>query len=118
VNELPVTGEATRENVDKFDAEIGRLTHHITRPGKGFIWLYPDASQLEKARDGAEWLPERHKIEELAHKHGLRIVDIATMPEWKATLYREGVHPTVEGNRVLAAILTREIMKDQNVAVH
>lgn len=118
MNELPVTGEATKENIDKFDAEIGHLTHHIGRPGKGFIWLYPDASQLKTARDGAEWLPERHTIEELAQKHGLRIVDIATMPEWKATLYREGIHPTVEGNRVLATILAREIMKDQNRAVH
>ena len=32
--------------------------------------------------------------------------------EWSGTLYRDGVHPTVEGNKVLAGILASEIMHD------
>lgn len=109
-SELPVTGRATAENLARFDAEVGKLS----QPGKrGFIWLYPKREELEQARRGLEWLPERQKIQEIADNHGLRIVDIAVMPEWNSALYRDdGTHPTVEGNKVLAAILSREIKSD------
>jgi hypothetical protein len=109
-SELPVTGQATPENLARFDAEVGKLSQSSKR---GFIWLYPNRQQLEQARQGLEWLPERQKIQGIADKHGLRIVDIATMPEWNPSLYRDdGTHPTIEGNKILAAILSHEIKSD------
>jgi len=113
-SELPVTGQITPQNVVNFDDELGRLTQAIKRHHAGFIWLYPKEDELAEARQGKEWLPERQKIQEIADKHGLRIVDIAAMPEWKSSLYcADRVHPTLEGNKTLAAILSREIAFDQ-----
>ena len=113
-SELPTTGPAEKVNVEMFDRAIGAFA----RPGRGvyegIIWLYPVAAEVDEARQGKEWLPERGKIEELAKKHGLRIVDIAARPEWNTSLYRvDGVHPSVEGIGVLATILAEEFSKDK-----
>jgi hypothetical protein len=107
--EVPTTGPATKENIDKFDAAIGILQHDLKKPG--LIWLYPTVPQLEIAKGGGEWLSERHDIETIAERHGMKILDIATAPEWNSSLYRDdGVHPTVEGNRILAAILAKRLV--------
>ncbi|MGD1037699.1 MAG: SGNH/GDSL hydrolase family protein [Roseiarcus sp.] len=112
VNELPVTGSAQDVNVAKFDAAVAEITRGATR--RGMIWLYPTAAQLEEARARKEWLPERPQIEKIANKYGLRIVDIASKPEWNAALYRDGgVHPSVEGNEVLGSILVSEFDRDK-----
>ncbi|MFZ1963569.1 MAG: SGNH/GDSL hydrolase family protein [Roseiarcus sp.] len=114
-SELPVTGSAQDINVDKFDVAVAEITHGGGQARKGIIWLYPTAAQLEEAKEGKEWLPERPQIEKIANKYGLRIVDIASNPEWNAALYRDGgVHPNVEGNEVLASILVSEFDKDKS----
>lgn len=109
-SELPVTGQATSENLARFDSEVGKLSQSSKR---GLIWLYPKREELQQARQGLEWLPERQNIQGVADKYKWRIVDIATMPEWNSSLYRDdGTHPTIEGTKVLAAILSREIKSD------
>ena len=63
------------------------------------------------AKQGREWLPERAQIEMLAEENNLVVVDIASRPEWNASLYRsDGTHPTVEGNAVLGKILAEVVV--------
>jgi hypothetical protein len=111
VSELPVTGQVNSVHLAKFDVELGSLVQKISQPHAGILWLYPKAAELTEARQGKEWLPERPEIEQLANKYGLTVIDVAAKPEWNRSLYRDdGVHPTVEGNRVLATILSSEIL--------
>jgi hypothetical protein len=113
-SELPTIGPVDRINVERFDRAIGALARSGNGTHEGIIWLYPVAAQVDEARRGREWLPERRQIEEIANKHGLRIVDIAAKPEWNTSLYRDdGVHPNVEGNGVLASILVEEFSRDK-----
>ena len=108
-SELPLTGPAEINCVKMFDNAVGALAHAIRRPSQSIIWLYPTAAQLDVARRGKEWLPERKQIEEIAFKYGLRVIDIATKPDWDRSLYKgDGIHPNEEGNRVLGAILAKE----------
>ena len=114
INELPVAGSAQDINVGKFDAAVAEITRSGGRARRGIIWLYPTVAQFEEAKAGEEWLPERLKIEKIANKYGLRIVDISSKPEWNAALYRDdGVHPSVEGTEVLGSILVSEFDRDK-----
>ncbi len=112
VSELPATGDAEPANIMEFERRLQTLTIAIKKVRSGIIWLYPNSAQVGIAERGEEWLPERAKIEELAKSYGLRVVDVAARTEWSRTFYRDGVHPTVEGNKVLAGILASEIMHD------
>ena len=116
-SELPVVGEASAENIQAFDTHLGSFAHANAKLHKGFIWLYPTSEQLTEARRSKEWLPERAQIERIAAKYGFRTIDLASYPEWNETLYRDGVHPTTEGNTILADILLREIRKDSSDSV-
>jgi lysophospholipase L1-like esterase len=45
--------------------------------------------------------------------HGLALIDIADDARWTETMYRDGVHPTKEGNGVLALILEEAVRRHQ-----
>jgi lysophospholipase L1-like esterase len=108
VNELPATGAVSSKNIEKFDKAVGGFNK--VNPGHGgVIWLYPTVDQLDEARHGREWLAERPEIEAIAKRHGFEIIDVATRLGWNASLYRDRVHPTAEGNKVLAEIISEDI---------
>lgn len=107
-NELPPQGDATSDNMLRFETNLSKLAA-IVGVGHGIIFLYPNEEQLLLAQTGAEWLPEHQEIRHLCEKYGLRVVDIARSPLWNASYYRDGTHPTVEGNIVLAKILSLEV---------
>jgi hypothetical protein len=100
-SELPPTGALDTANLARFERQIDVLCKAVGKDTSGTLFLYPTKAQLEKEREGKEWLPERAAILQVAEKHRLRVVDLAVHPEWKETLYREGTHPTVEGNQVI-----------------
>ena len=56
-------------------------------------------------------MPDRLQLQALAAKHGVALIDIASYPQWTPALYKDGVHPTREGNEVLASILAEAIQK-------
>jgi len=90
---------------------LERLTQASGRRPAGVIFLYPDLNQLEMARAGKEWLPDRAEVQRVAARHGVVLIDLAAMPQWKPALYKDGVHPSVEGNAVMATILASEIRR-------
>jgi len=95
----------------EFEAMLERLNQASGRRPAGVIFLYPDLSQLEMARVGKEWLPDRAEVQRVAARRGVVLIDLAAMPQWKAELYKDGVHPTREGNVVIATILANEVRR-------
>jgi hypothetical protein len=108
-SELPPTGLPNPENLAMLEAMAGRLSAHSRFAVHGIIFLYPESDRLELARLGREWLPERPQIEALAQRHNLLVIDIAQQRDWNQTLYRDAVHPSAEGNRVLGQILAEAV---------
>jgi len=105
MSELPPLGALTTENLNKFEAMIAKLSKATRRAVPGVLVLYPGETDLTAARRGNEWIPERLELERIAAKYGVRILDLTKRHEWNSTLYRDGTHPTVEGNRLLADIV-------------
>ena len=106
MNELPPTGALNAAHLAAFRAAVETLSHAATSKERGMLFLYPKKAEYLLSLQGKEWLPERAEIEKIASEDGLKIVDIAQAKAWNETFYREdGVHPTVEGNAVLAKIL-------------
>jgi hypothetical protein len=114
--ELPVNGPADRSNAEAFREFLEGIARHSNHKTRGFIWLFPSRSELMTTHAGMEWLPERRTIEDIARESGLRITDLSKAAEWTETLYKpDGIHPTPEGNHVLAKFLAQEISKDMPV---
>jgi hypothetical protein len=91
-------------DIVRFDKMLSRLTSS-SATSAGIVFLYPSEAELKIARSGRDWLPERKTIDVIAATHHLHVVDVAAEPSWRASLYRDGTHPTLEGNRVLTEIL-------------
>jgi hypothetical protein len=89
----------------EFEQILARLTSAAARRPAGMLFLYPDQQQLELARTGREWMDDRQRLEQLAARHGVLLLDVARSPHWTSAMYKDGVHPTTEGNRALAAVL-------------
>lgn len=93
----------------KLDELLGRLVHSSKRRPAGMIFLYPDRAQLLQARAGKEWLEDRQYLQRMAEAHGIMLIDVTRFAQWNESLYKDPVHPTAEGNAVLAAILARAL---------
>lgn len=65
-----------------------------------FVWIiYPTKNQM---RVGSTAFDQAKAI---VKNRGV-IVDISRDPRWNVSLYRDSIHPSVEGNRVLSQIIT------------
>ena len=71
-----------------------------------FVW-FPDAAEF-KSRDAAtsRLLSE---VRGLVEGEGLRFFDLRGDTRWQADCYRDPIHPSAYGNRVLAAILEAQL---------
>jgi hypothetical protein len=108
-NELPRVGALREEYLQEFRGAVAALGKASGLKPPGLIFLYPTLAELQAARRGQEWLPERPAIAKLCADYGLPMIDIAAAPAWRADLYRDGVHPTGQGNVILASILAAAI---------
>jgi len=61
--------------------------------------MYPSRADLQNR---ASWAEAVAPIVETCRMFALACIDFAKEPIWIASLYRDGVHPTVEGNKLLA----------------
>jgi hypothetical protein len=108
-NELPRSGELQDHYLKDFRASIALLRDSTKRVHPGMIFLYPTKKELLVAKQPGGWLQERAALDALCADYGLTLVDVAANPRWQPSLYRDGVHPTIEGNVVLAGILSAAI---------
>ena len=109
---LPPVGLATAENLRRFQSEISRLSLTTKRTVPGVLFLYPKKEEYLLAKRGVEWLPERPQLESICRQNGVVLIDVSRSPDWNETLYRDGVHPTIQGNHQLAKIITEAIKQD------
>jgi lysophospholipase L1-like esterase len=114
-SELPPRGDATDANFERFAQQIRKLSNATHKTAPGLILLYPTEAELAAARTGKAWMPESTALEAIARSNGLGILDLAKVPEWKTSLYRDGIHPTIEGNRILAGILATAITRGMDI---
>ena len=106
MNELPPTGTVDGTYLARFRAAVAALSKAAKSKEHGLIFFYPKKAEYLSALQGRDWLPERLELERIAHEAGSRILDISRTKEWNETLYkRDGIHPTVQGNAVLAKVL-------------
>jgi hypothetical protein len=98
-------------NLARWEQAVARLAQASGRRMPGIVLLYPTREQLDAARRGLEWLPERTDIERVAAAHGLLVVDLTRSPEWSARQYKDDIHPTPDGNLVLARILLSHVRR-------
>lgn len=110
MSELPPNGKLKEKNLQQFTDLISQLSAANGKKIPGIIFLYPGKDQYIGMQHGIDYVPDRLALEKLASTYQLKIVDVATYPEWNISLYREGTHPTVEGNKVLAKILSAAIL--------
>ncbi|MGO9993819.1 MAG: hypothetical protein ACLPTF_15080 [Steroidobacteraceae bacterium] len=108
MNELPPVGDLRENHRASFEASIAELSKASGSEHPGLIFTYPTRQEL-LASAHEEWLPERDALKEICRKYGLVMVDVAKSPLWNASLYRDGVHPTVAGNALLAKIISDSI---------
>ncbi|MDP8984915.1 MAG: hypothetical protein M3N97_07670 [Pseudomonadota bacterium] len=108
-NELPPVGTLGDSNLAGFDAAIAQLSSHSRSPVAGVIFLYPTRAELLSSQKSVEWLPERAILTDMFKKYRVVVIDVAKQREWNASLYRDGVHPTIAGNEVLAKMLASAI---------
>jgi len=109
-NELPPTGTLDKTHLEHFRAEVAALSRSGKLKTHGVFFFYPVKEEYLLSLKGAEWLPERPQLQQVANEYGIKIIDIAQAKEWNETLYRDdGVHPSVQGYIVLSGILTKAV---------
>lgn len=111
MNELPPTGSAKQDNIKLIETQLQKLVAASGKKNPGVLFLYPNRDQLVAAKNGKEWLPERAEVMSMASKYNLMVIDIAKDPNWTTALYKEGTHPTEEGNRFIAEFLRNAVSK-------
>ncbi len=79
------------------------LVASVARDNKIVIFIYPT---LENLQNKSAWLEVIAPIEGLCRTTMAKCVYIAQEPAWNERAYTsDGLHQTVEGNKILASIL-------------
>jgi lysophospholipase L1-like esterase len=77
------------------------------------VVLYPDKNETEnRSHDFYESLEQR--LKSLLEEEGWSFLSLRESPQWNASLYRDFIHPTPEGNRVLAKIIAEALQEKSN----
>ncbi|MGG6262458.1 hypothetical protein ACQ259_20435 [Stutzerimonas stutzeri] len=76
---------------------------------KTLFVLYPDKQELH---DLDRFEQAFATGRELLISTGARVLQVTGHPAWQTNLYRDGIHPTPEGNRVLASILAEMVSNE------
>lgn len=100
------TSAISPEASSRFAAAMAQLAAATRRTTPGILLLYPSKEEYLTAKRGGEWLPERPELVRIARFYGVELLDISQSPEWNENFYREGTHPTPQGNAVLGHILS------------
>ncbi|MDP3293889.1 MAG: hypothetical protein Q8M37_03990 [Nevskia sp.] len=71
--------------------------------------FYPDKDEAEGSKNlrGLEAHSSEILAEGLVNNSNINIFSVARDPRWRSTFYRDKIHPTVDGTRVLAEIIAK-----------
>jgi hypothetical protein len=92
-------------------ADLQDFSNSFNKPV--FIFMYPRLDELQDMEKMNEQLNSR--IPELQAHLGknAKVFKMADLPDWKESYYRDGIHPTVEGNSAFSRIITSNICKEK-----
>jgi len=109
-SELPPIPEEVLSS-GTWDDDLLKISKGVN--GKILFVLYPDKKALE---DRQLWIKQTSDIKKFLenNREKFEYIDIAKMPQWNAELYRDGIHPNVEGNQVIADIIARKVESLKN----
>jgi len=109
MDELPPSGQTQSENLQQFEQLVASMSAGKAPKVPGMLFFYPGRDEYMAFKRGVDYVPDRLALQAIAATYRLKIVDVAQRPEWNLSLYKEGTHPTVEGNKVLAEILASAV---------
>ena len=100
---LPPTGTFDEAQLQRFKT----LVANVAKAHKVLIFMYPVAKDLQNK---SAWLDATAPILELCKATMAKCLDIAQEPAWNEKAYgSDGLHPTVNGNKILASVLANAI---------
>ncbi|MEK5752394.1 hypothetical protein V3519_10285 [Acinetobacter variabilis] len=104
-SELPSIPEKALSNGD-WEKELLEISKNIK--GKILFVLYPDKKALA---DKDLWDDQTYHIKKFINenKDKFDYIDIVKIPEWNSQLYRDGIHPSNDGNQVIANVIANYI---------
>jgi lysophospholipase L1-like esterase len=89
---------------------VATIANESPKHTHGIIFFYPSKAEYLNAQKGGDWIDNREDFEKISQQYGIKLIDISKEPDWNESLYRpDGTHLTVEGNSVLAHILSGAI---------
>jgi hypothetical protein len=100
-----------RVSLRDWRADLRDFSNSFDKPV--YIFMYPGLDELHDPVKMNEQLNSR--IPELQAQLGssARVFKVADLPDWKESYYRDGVHPTAEGNAAFSRIIIRNICKEK-----
>lgn len=104
-SELPPIPEKSLSN-GNWEKELLEISKHIN--GKILFILYPDKKALA---DKDLWNDQTYHVKKFINKNKDKFdyIDIAKEPKWNSKLYRDGIHPSVDGDHVIANVIASYI---------
>ncbi len=110
--EKPVNNMGALPSLGAIDpAQLQRFKNFVSnaaKTSKVIIFFYPSKTNLT---DGKIWDDAIEPIVALCKSLSLACVDFSKEKDWSPELYREDkVHPTIDGNKIIAKILAKEIL--------
>jgi len=87
--------------------DLREFASHTNKPL--YIFLYPDQEEESDPEIAAKRLYRYEPEIRGALQNYAKVFRVAESSEWNTSLYRDGIHPTAAGNRVLAQILAKDM---------
>lgn len=103
-----VTPQVLQVNHADWRVELAKIMKSPAAIGKPVtFWLYPTQAESRDALMRKNKL-ERQAVEILSAMHGapVQILSLARHPNWSSVQYMDAIHPTADGTRVMAEIMT------------
>ena len=90
----------------KWENELLAISEKV--PGKILFVLYPSQDSFS---DKKLWAKQTLEIKNFINKNpnNFDYIDIANIPSWNLQMYRDGIHPNVQGNSLIAKEIAKYI---------
>lgn len=105
LSELPPIPEKAISR-GNWEQELLKIANSIN--GKILFILYPDKQAF---LDGKLWEEQTHDIKKFLETNSDKFsyIDMSKDPAWNPELYRDGIHPNIEGNQLVATAIAKYI---------
>lgn len=85
-----------------------KINERVKQNKPVIIVLYPDVNEVKKSKiEGYQKLI--NALQPMCHEKYVQCIDLIKKPQWNEHLYRDGIHPSVEGNRIIAQVLSEYV---------